>query len=53
MRAENPANAFSFTECYLGKAGATNVILIAQTLNFQPSTVWLATARRSNDEPEW
>ena len=34
-RSENPANASSFTECYLGKAGATNVIPIAQTLNFQ------------------
>jgi hypothetical protein len=42
----------SFTECYLGKAGATNVILTAQTLNFQPSTVWLATAQRSDDAPE-
>ena len=29
----------------LGKAGATNVIPIAQTLNFQPSTVRLATVR--------
>jgi hypothetical protein len=35
-----------------GKAGATNVILTAQTLNFQPSTVWLATAQRSDDAPE-
>jgi hypothetical protein len=52
VKAENPANAASFTECYLAEAGATNVILIAQTLNFQPSTVWLATARRINDEPE-
>lgn len=43
---ESSEGILSVTQCYLGKAGATNVILTAQTLNFQPSTVWLATAQR-------
>src|SRR5260370_11378118 len=59
---DNPRESGESCECILvlrnvhlgksGATGATNVILTAQTLNFQPSTVRLATAQRSDDAPE-
>jgi hypothetical protein len=38
----------SYVLCDLG----TNVVLIAQILNFNPCTLWSATAQSTNEEPE-